>query len=690
MRWHSVVVTFLLAGLAAPSSAATPPLVLAATTDLTTDLTTLSLEDLLNVQVDSASLFSQKTSEAPASVSVLSSEDFRDYGWRTLADALNSVRGFHTSSDRVYHYAGVRGFLPPGDYNSRMLLMIDGMRTNDNVFDQAFLGNEFLLDVDLIERIEIVRGPSSPVHGANAFFGVINVITRSGKDFKQGELAFGTASHGTHDGRVTVGSQMDNGGDYLLSLSGLRSDGQSLTFPEFSQLSHYSPFDASTQRSADRERAGKFFGKFKLGGLTLSAGVSQRRKHDPTGAFGTVFDDPSNRFDDQQKFLEARYVAQVAPDLSLSSRVFYNSYDYKFYGVFADDPQLAPYTALDQAQARWWGAETRLTLTRFQTHKLGLGLDYQNNARQEQNNAVLNNPLQCMANGSTDPCLNSQRSGYRLGLAFTDDITLSSQWRLNLGVRYDRANDAASHLSPRVGLIYSPRPDATLKLLYGSAYRTANAFERFYDFPSVPTQKGNPDLKPEVIATYEAVWEQYLGQATRASVGVYRYRITDWIVQVDNGAALQYRNQPPLSGHGADFELEHRFDQGAALRLSYSAQRAPARPSDTINGAPRQMAKLNFSTPLFGSRAWRTGVEAQYVDRRATPTGWTGGYTLANATLRWLPSGAKGVEVSASIYNLFDKRWSGVFPDSSLSSGVGREVLAQDGRAGRLKLLWPF
>ena len=632
MRWRLVVTLWLIGGLIAPCAAVSysQPVLLAAADDLTT----LSLEDLLDVQIGSASLFSQKASQAPSSVSVLTAEDFRDYGWRTLADALNSVRGFHTSSDRVYRYAGVRGFLPPGDYNSRMLLMIDGMRTNDNVFDQAFLGNEFLLDVDLIERIEIVRGPSSPVHGANAFFGVINVITRNGKDFKQGEMALSSASHGTHDGRVTLGSSLDNGGDYLLSLSGLRSNGQSLYFPEF---------DASTQRAADRERAGKFFGKFNLGGLTLSAGWSQRRKNDPTGTFGTVFDDPSNRFEDTQKFMEARYTGQVAPDLSLSSRVFYNSYDYKFYGAFADRPSVAPYTALDQAQARWWGAETRLTLTRFQTHKLGLGVDYQSNARQDQTNTVLNNAWQCMANSSTDPCLNSQRSGYRLGLAFTDDITLGTQWRLNLGLRYDRANEAASHLSPRVGLIYSPRPDATLKLLYGSAYRTANAFERFYNYPSVPLQQGNLDLKPEIINTYEAVWEQYLGQATRA-----------------------------------------------ALRVSYSAQRSPARPADNINGAPRRMAKLNFSTPLFGFAAWRAGVEAQYVDRRATPTGWTGGYTLANATLRWLPHGSKGLEVSASLYNLFDKHWSGVFPDDSLASGVSREVLAQEGRVARLKLSWPF
>ena len=63
----------------------------------------------------SASKFSQRASDAPASVSVLTAEDFRTYGWRTLADALNSVRGFYVTSDRAYSFLGVRGFQPVGE-----------------------------------------------------------------------------------------------------------------------------------------------------------------------------------------------------------------------------------------------------------------------------------------------------------------------------------------------------------------------------------------------------------------------------------------------------------------------------------------------------------------------------------------------------------------------------------------------
>ena len=94
---------------------------------------------------------------------------------------LSGVRNCGAASDitydRNYTYVGVRGFSRPGGYNSQVLLLIDGHRLNDIVYDSAGLGTDFPLDIDLIERIEIIRGPSSSLYGASAFLAVINVIT---------------------------------------------------------------------------------------------------------------------------------------------------------------------------------------------------------------------------------------------------------------------------------------------------------------------------------------------------------------------------------------------------------------------------------------------------------------------------------------------------------------------------------
>ena len=122
------------------------------------DLMSLSIEDLAKTKVFAASRHLEDTREAPSSVTVITSEEIAQYGWRTLGDVVASVRGFYTSYDRNYTYLGVRGIQRPGDYNSRILLMINGHRLNENVYDSALLGTEFPLDLDLIDHIEIVRG----------------------------------------------------------------------------------------------------------------------------------------------------------------------------------------------------------------------------------------------------------------------------------------------------------------------------------------------------------------------------------------------------------------------------------------------------------------------------------------------------------------------------------------------------
>jgi TonB-dependent Receptor Plug Domain len=122
------------------------------------DLTELSLEELGTLKVSTvygASKHEQKTSEAPSSVSIVTAEDIQEYGYRTLADVLRAARGFYVSYNRAYNFIGVRGFNRPGDFGGRILIMIDGHRLNDPIYDSNFAGTEFPLDMDLVDKIEI-------------------------------------------------------------------------------------------------------------------------------------------------------------------------------------------------------------------------------------------------------------------------------------------------------------------------------------------------------------------------------------------------------------------------------------------------------------------------------------------------------------------------------------------------------
>ena len=200
----------------------------------------MSFEELATVKVATvygASKHEQKTTEAPSAVSIVTKDDIKKSGYRTLTEILNSVRGFYTTSDRAYSYIGVRGFSLPGDYGGRLLICIDGHRINDPIFDSAFNGMEFPLDVDLIERVEVIRGPGSSLYGNNAMLGVINVITRRGRDLNGVEVSGAYGSNDTWTGRLSYGSRFKNGVELALSGTFFDSAGHdSLYYPEFADV----------------------------------------------------------------------------------------------------------------------------------------------------------------------------------------------------------------------------------------------------------------------------------------------------------------------------------------------------------------------------------------------------------------------------------------------------------------------
>ena len=190
------------------------------------------LEALLNQPVYAASKFSQAAADAPASVTVLTAGDIRAFGWRTLAEVLNGARGVHLRNDRSYTYVGVRGFNRPGDYTSRLLVLIDGQRVNENIFDGAPGGREFVLDVGLIERVEFLPGPGSALYGSNAVLGVVNVITRAPASLGDGSatVEFGSASSRLL--RLSTARETADGA-WMLSAVSERRPGRDLYYAEY-------------------------------------------------------------------------------------------------------------------------------------------------------------------------------------------------------------------------------------------------------------------------------------------------------------------------------------------------------------------------------------------------------------------------------------------------------------------------
>src|SRR5690349_10746163 len=322
------------------------------------DLADASLEELSSIQVFSASKHLQSAADAPAAVTIVTSEDIQKYGYRTLADILRTVRGFYITNDRNYSYIGVRGFGRPGDYNTRILLLVDGHRLNNNVYDEAMVGTEFPLDVDLIDRVEVIRGPASSLYGSNALFAVINVITKRADQIRGPELSFETGSYGTYKGRASYGTKLKDL-DALGSLSFYDSAGQILFFPTYDQPGT----NNGTVRNHDYDRYFDALVTLSWQNIRLQALDSSRDKGLPTAPYGTIFNDPRTHTIDGHQFLDLSSERRVGAAL-INLRTYYDRYAYDAYWAFSSGLNR------DYTRRQRWGTELQLSRTILQKHRL--------------------------------------------------------------------------------------------------------------------------------------------------------------------------------------------------------------------------------------------------------------------------------------------------------------------------------
>jgi outer membrane receptor for ferrienterochelin and colicins len=659
--WASWVACLLLVHLTlgfTPARAVDPP----------HDVTDLSLEDLGKVQVYSASMYLQDDRKAPSSVTVVTADEIRKCGYRTLADILRSVRGFYVSYDRNYSYVGVRGFSRPGDYNTRILLLLNGHRLTDNLYNSALIGTEFQLDVDLIERVEIIRGPSSSLYGTNAFFAVVNVITRDAGQFKGIEVAGEGDGFGTYKGWATYGQQI-HGMGLFLSATGYDSAGAPrLFFPAYD-----SPLtDNGYVFHADHDSSKSYMGQLTFGHFTLESVASTREKQIPTASFGTVFGDPRSQTVDDRGYLDISYERTLQKDTEFSIRVYFDRVSY--HGVYVYEPDGGTGNQLNQDLGRgdWAGIKTKITKPLWQKHKVTMGGSLQDDLRQDQSNYG-SNPYQLN--------LHDDRRSKEWAIFAQDEFSITHSLTLNAGVRHDQYYTFGGTTNPRLALIYSPLPRTTFKLLYGTAFRAPNYYELYYGDGT--SQESNPTLRPEKISTSELVWEQDLGARFRFTADGFDNRITDLInEQTDpTNGFLFFANTGKARSRGLELELAGRTLKGIEGRVSYSFQRAVDSVTEiALTNSPQHLAKAEITLPLAHRRLF-VGSDVQYMSSRSTLIGSeVQPYTVVNLTLSSREF-AGGFQVSGSVYDLFNSIYS-----DPVGAEIREAALAQNGRDFRIKL----
>ena len=640
--------------------------------------------------VYTASKYEQKVTKAPASVSIVTADEIKKWGYRNFGDIIASLKGFYSTNDRNYGYTGARGFGLPSDYNDRLLLLIDGHRFNDNIYESFTTDQYFPVDIDMIERVEVVRGPSSSLYGTSAFFGVINVITKRGRDLEGGNIK---TSYGTFDSTKTslsYGKRFNNGLEAFLSGTYYFSNGNDHFFSkEFvnPSINDNFPTNRGFYDNNDGEEAKKLFGKFTYGDFTFEANIVSRKKYIPTASFGTLFNVPGTFSSDEAQFYDLKYDHTFENQLNLQARFSYNDYRYNDSLPYADN--LDKLFAKDTTRGQWWRGNIEATQIFWDNHKVTFGGEFQHDFDQFQ---TAYNQLK---DGSTSDAVTANTTGYRWALYAQDEFSITDNLTFNAGLRYDNFSTFGDTINPRLALIYNPWESTTFKLLYGTAFRAPSAFET--NSPIIPLIP-NPNLKPENLDTTELIVEHYFNNHLRGEFNLFHTQIEDIIAQVNlTDGQTQNLNVANVRSNGLELQLEDSWSNGFQWRISYSWQDTRFVSTDSrLPNSPEHMVKLNLISPLWEDKVF-LGFETRYMSGRKrqlfydprTPidpniNNEVGDNVISNLTV-FTKNWVKGLELSAGLYNLFDERY---FDPGSAEHRQGG--IQQDGLTFRAKASMDF
>jgi len=607
----------------------------------------------------------QSLGNVASAVTVISGDRLRRFGYRTVAEALRAVAGVHVVDDHLTERVGIRGLQILGDFNTRLLVLIDGATLNEVWGAFAGLGWDLPVGIDDIARIEVIRGPVSSLYGTNAFFGIINIVTRGAAETPRvwGRIGGSTFAAGTMAAGFAVGSV-----DRQLrgSVVGQLRRGETLSVPGIG-----TGLDADGMQNVAASLVGAYQGAF------AQLRFYHRARELPFAPFDSLVGSDRTREFDTLGVAEGGYTREVSKRLTLSGRGYLNVY--RFSDLLIQE--VAPTDPFhDVGDALWVGSELR---ARY---------------------AVLGDRLGITAGGEAMVIKTESRSypGSALpadrvrvpkdfsiqGIYAEADAVPTSWLSATAGVRFDRNSILEDRLSPRAAVFFARKELFGLKLLYAEGFRNPSAFEAFFEDGT--DFEANPNVRAERIRSFEAVAWGRPAPGISARVSGFRWsaqRLLEQEVDASTGL-LQFVNRGQATTLGVEAELSYRDTAGWYAFGGGSVMKVRDGDGQRIIGAPAVLASAGVSTPRLRGLV-HLSTELEIVGRRTTrdPTVHTRAFVGWNAAV-YFPE-LRGFDVTIGARNLIGKRellpsqedYDRTMPPATVPAlpGEGREVYARVG-----------
>lgn len=627
---------------------------------------------LLNQQTAIATKTKLNADYVPGIVTVLLGSDLEARGYRSVWQALALVPGIDTFLDTTGHKRlSIRGI---GDtrLSGNVKIMLNGVAVNatkDSMADPVLD-----LPIEQVQRIEVIRGPGSVIHGEYAYSGVINVVTR-----KEGRRAYGTVgSNGTVGGGLLL-SREDPKRQWQigLNLAATKSDGGrertgpdalSNTTPSLTTDS-YAPGPANTA-----QESGSAILNLGYKDFSLLAQWSADGQGDHYGV-NSILPPPQNRIATRNSYstVTARQTLEPSAgwrvELSLGWRETEQTDNRLYLGpsqAFGGGP--GPGIVLDSTyrESRIDGGMD-LHWSGWQRHRLLLGLSHSEVRVDESSETINLDP----ATGLPSPTMNTFATGVAPGtrrlidaIMLQDEFRYSELFTLTTGLRYDHYSDAGNRLTPRIAGVWRLDEHHIVKAQYAQAFRPP-------DFNEV---KLGGDIRPSIIDTYEIGYiRKYETAQTRFNV--FYSKLSNLIIY--DGSVNQYVNTDHARTQGAELEQTLLLTSTVSLNgnLSY-ADTEDSQTGQPIPGAAKWLANLGLTKHFTPDS--RLSLQYRYVGDRQRevldPRGALAGYQTLDATFTLNNAGYRGLTLRGGVQNLFDATVR--YPASMTTDNLGKPIVS--------------
>lgn len=552
----------------------------------------------------------KRISKAPAVTSVITAKDIESMGARTLSQVLETVPGLHVShsSQTMAPKFKIRGISTL--FNPQTLVLVDGTPISSVVRgDRHVVWGEY--PVKAIARVEVIRGPGSALYGADAFAGVINIITKGYDDIQQTDIGVGAGSHNSKQAWLNTKHQLNNlklafnaqfnqtdGQDSIIAW-----DAQSnLDALELAPPASLAPGTVQTGYTAYDFNLSMEYNEFSFKAFYQG--------RDDVGAGQGIAEaiDTHGKFSSDKLMLDASYLYDINEMLSSNLSLSHYRSSQEIESNVWLFPPGAIFGAFPEGMIgnpEWWEqttiAKAHFSYEQNTNYKLDFGLGYKledlYKVKESKNFDANFQPLGELVDVSdTDEVFmpESDRDSYFVYVQ--GEFHLAPDWELTAGVRYDDYSDFGSTTNPRLALVWSSTHKLTTKLLYGQAFR-APAFAETTTVNN-PVALGNPNLKPETIETLEVAFNYKMLEDLSWDLNIYKYKIDDLIdfVPDEEQPTNTAQNKGEVNGYGAELELNYHITNELNLLANYSYQKATYETADhDLGEAPNNLAYLRLN-----------------------------------------------------------------------------------------------